>query len=230
MNSEKDSLFVRTAAVAVIVLLTVLCMKLISKPDTTSAAASAETSAPAAETTSGSESPAAASDDAWITAYKDYLKEQAVSLAQDSQSEYAYDEYLGPLFCLIYLDGDDVPELVISEGAYHGASAILAAYSGGKVETFSDLGTSGSFTYKEKQSVIVDRSTNWSSSATTVYRLENGKLTDVWAGTEVMDDEDSSTFYVHDLEVSDADMRRSTAHMCRMICNTSTAPILRLRR
>lgn len=128
----------------------------------------------------------------WIAAYKNCLLDR-IDRVSDEENTWQY-------FSLIYLDDDDVPELVVSEGDFHPSTASIITFYDGKVKTFSGLGSYGSFGYKEKQGVIVEGYTGSGVSSSNVWRLEKGELTCVWSGEEDMFDEDTE-YYIFDANV-----------------------------
>lgn len=87
-------------------------------------------------------------DEAWKQAYIDYLIQEHQEFLGDDLSEV----YLSGRYELIYIDDDDIPELVeiYKTPAFHGESRITY-YSNGKVNTY---GSGGSFSYKKRGNLI----------------------------------------------------------------------------
>lgn len=143
----------------------------------------------------------------WIALYKEYLHEQ---IEEDRSEDEDGDVYAH--FSLIYLDNDEIPELVISGGYYHAASATLAVIYNGELRTFPDLGSYGGFQYKERQGLIVSGYDGSGVSSRAVYRLEQGELKVVWSGSEehVFEDQDNYYFgdYEHHREVTEEEFRK----------------------
>lgn len=74
-------------------------------------------------------------------AYADFLKEQ-------------HEKNKDTRFALAYVDDNDVPELVISDGSYHAIASMVYTYSDGNLVKLSGGSDYGHFDYAEKENVI----------------------------------------------------------------------------
>ncbi len=81
---------------------------------------------------------------AWVEEYAKILRETLTSC-----NKYR----LKPSFALIYLDNDDIPELVVSEDGSHVAPAKIYYYNNGNVKSH-EAGVYGSFQFSPKTSMI----------------------------------------------------------------------------
>ena len=160
-----------------------------AKGNDTPSARPAKTTAPAADTSAATTAetttaPTAAPDASagWQQAYRDYL------------SGYEHDGLNPPKFALIYLDGDDVPELAICDGNYHAARWTVRTYHGGLKEIGS-FGGWGNFFYYEKASTIYSSYGNHGAWTANIYRVENGAAVSVWEGSGDLDEEGNEIFF-----------------------------------
>ena len=119
----------------------------------------------------------AQTDTAWIAAYKKYLLDRTQQISEETEELDIND----PVFSLIYLDEDAVPELVVSEESTHLGHATLVTFYEGKLRTFSDLGSYGGFRYKKWKGIVVSGYDGSGSSSETVYLLKQGVLEYVWS-------------------------------------------------
>lgn len=119
----------------------------------------------------------------WLSAYMDYVE----------NGNFDSDAYCG--YSFIYLDNDEIPELVI-HGSYVAAGNIICSYYNGLI---SELQTA-SFSYLEKQGLLCNSDGNMGYYYDIVYSLENGEFTkiaegnygddgDYWNGEQVTADE-----------------------------------------
>lgn len=169
-----------------------------------------DTSEEGAQTTAQAEDPQE-DDVQWIALYKDYLheriKEDRVEDADEDTDEYVYTH-----FSLIYLDNDTIPELVVSDGFFHAASATLVVISDGELRTFPELGSYGGFQYKQRQGVVVTGYDGSGVSSRGVYRLEQGALNTVWNGSEDHFNEGQDKYFIgdyeHQKEVTEAEYKK----------------------
>lgn len=82
-----------------------------------------------------------------------------------------------PGFALIYLDGDDVPELVVIEGYAHASSAAVYTFEKGKVVPVGIYGQYGAMEYREKEGIIFDDYDMGGNIYSRVYQIEGKKET-----------------------------------------------------
>ncbi len=105
-------------------------------------------------------------------AYRQFL---LTYLKKDDLSDYA-------CFSLIYLDDDDVPELVISDGDFHLSTAHLYAFDGAQVRHIDDVGNYGTFTYESRKSLIYVEDVAQGHFMAAKLEYKNGKLDTLWSG------------------------------------------------
>lgn len=82
-----------------------------------------------------------------------------------------------PGFALTYLDGDDVPELVVIEGYAHASSAAVYTFEKGKVVPVGIYGQYGAMSYREKEGIIFDDYDMGGNVYSRVYQIEGKKET-----------------------------------------------------
>lgn len=99
------------------------------------------------------------------------LLEECVSMRQDSNSEEV------PGFALIYLDGDNVPELVVIEGWVHASGAAVYTFEKGEVIPVGVYGQYGAMGYQEKEGIVFDDYDQGGSVYSSVYKIEGSKGT-----------------------------------------------------
>lgn len=100
---------------------------------------------------------------------KDYIKDN--NIVDDTDE--------GPKFALIYLDEDNVPELVIPQGHFHAAKCELYCYDGKEVKLLGEYGSWGGFGYRPESGVFTVGFVNQGGEETTYYKLENGAVTEL---------------------------------------------------
>ncbi len=157
-----------------------------SRPEQTAAASSvAETQATTETTRQDAETTAQAAQTDWKAAYVSYLTEH---LSQ-AWSINAY-------FSLIYLNGDDVPELVVSYDDLHASGAMLVMLRNGQIVEYQAFGSWGTFQYIEKCEMLYSSMTNQGALDEFVYRLtDDGRTEAIWHGVMKMGmTEDSFTY------------------------------------
>ena len=80
-------------------------------------------------------------------------------------------------FCLVYLNQDDIPELIVSNDNSHVSSAEIYTYINGKAVSVGTAGTFGEFYFIPKKNTIVSYSTYGGENETTVYKISGSSLT-----------------------------------------------------
>ena len=107
----------------------------------------------------------------WKQAYIDYI------MQLDGEQWQGYN--------LIYIDNDDIPELV-KIGNSEAVGCSIASYAEGKVQE-SQLSRLG-FSYIERENLLCNSDGNMDHYYDVVYRLENGRLVQAAAGYYVAED------------------------------------------
>ena len=111
----------------------------------------------------------------WRQAYYDYI----VQNRQESDTgNWDYVSYE-----LVYLDGDDIPEIYITYESWAAGCNLLSFHNGQVIHTI--LG-SGQLTYVEKENVFLHSYGHMGSFWDTIYTLTNGVPTEVVSGTATM--------------------------------------------
>ena len=96
-----------------------------------------------------------------------------------------------PKFALIYLDDDDIPELVIPEGHYHAAGCELYCYDGKGVKLLGEYGSWGGFGYRPESGVFCDGNMSSAGEWTAYSKYENGTVTELGSVSSEMKSWDS---------------------------------------
>ncbi|MBR6941110.1 MAG: hypothetical protein IKH65_09910 [Clostridia bacterium] len=123
------------------------------------------------ETTTAAETEKPVSN-AWKKAYREKAKEIAAS-----------GEYPEAVFGLFYIDGDDIPELVISKGSFHAAGVLIYSYRNDELITVSEgIGSYGGINYAAGKGVILTGDAYQSAETDIVYELKDGELKVLWTG------------------------------------------------
>lgn len=115
-----------------------------------------------------------------LEGYASFLQEYELS-RQDSDSG----EELG--FALLYLDGDEVPELVVMEGTAHAQGASVFMFRDGKVIALGTYGQYGAMPYREKEGLLFDDYDTQGNLHFGVYQIKGDHTAllqscDYWAG------------------------------------------------
>ncbi len=92
-------------------------------------------------------------DGAWI---QNNLKKEALQAYAAFLSTYTADTGQDPTFTTVYIDQDDIPELLIFDGSWHGAGGRVHTYYNGAVAFIGEYGEYGSFRFYEKKNVMED--------------------------------------------------------------------------
>lgn len=105
-------------------------------------------------------------DTPWAQAYCEFLEEKL------KEKQFLNDS---AGFRLVYIDDDDVPELLIMEDDFHGAGVSVCTYYHNKVVEIGEFGSMGNMFYAERQGKIRGGFTNFGESFTSYYVLDHGK-------------------------------------------------------
>ncbi len=110
-----------------------------------------------------------------------------------------------PAFTLIYLDGDDVPELVVIDGIEHADGVSVFKYEEGKIVSVGTYGQYGGFSYQEKEGIVFDDYDQGGNIYARVYQIEGSKQILLQSFSETCYDiliEEDYTYTVDGEEVS----------------------------
>lgn len=87
-------------------------------------------------------------------------------------------------FAVIYIDEDDVPELVVQPGAVQSAEAGLYTFSGGKAVKLGDFGEWGQISYTPKKNVFISDTSDGGAVTSTVFGIKDGRAVETRAFKE----------------------------------------------
>ncbi len=113
------------------------------------------------------------SPEAVKSAYKEFLRKYMKEHGENNGGE----EW--PKFGLIYLDDDDLPELVIPIGTIHAATCELYSFDGEKVVMVGEYGSWGSFGYYPRKGIIVGGYAGSGGVSTIYYKYRNGEAEEI---------------------------------------------------
>lgn len=122
-------------------------------------------------------------NEGWQTAYRNYLTEEYQRIKDAEETEDASDPSQ-TYFDLIYIDEDDVPELIVTENFSHAGTATLITWSDGTLRAFQGLGSNGMIIYSKKKNQFVGHYYGSGNASYWVYHLDNGNLITDWYGVE----------------------------------------------
>lgn len=122
----------------------------------------------------------------------------------DTEWEYTadYEDSEGPKFTLLYLDGDEIPELAVVYGLAHAHGIYLYTYTDGKVKQVGDssYGQYGGVGYMEKEGIIFSGYDNHGNLYDSVYRMDGTKTVLLQESSERwVDEEDGEGQYVYEV-------------------------------
>ena len=109
-------------------------------------------------------------DDEMIQIYTDKLYE----LSAENMEDIGYD----CKFMLAYVDDDDIPELLVSEGFFHFSKVSIYVYQNKKLKRVDSLGQLGEMKYDERTGYVQGIYSDMGADTYTYGRLKNGKLKD----------------------------------------------------
>lgn len=141
-------------------------------------------------------------DEMWIKAYRQYVETAA---SEDIGDEEGYDSITYKCFGLYNLNGDEVPELLVSNGTYHAARLKIISYIDGQIIESEDIGSSGMIAFVEGENRIISNYSGMGASEYHFYTLKNGQLVSGWYGYREIDitNDDAVTCYSYDEEVDE---------------------------
>lgn len=79
-------------------------------------------------------------------------------------------------FRLVYIDGDDIPELLLMEDKYHAAGVLVYTYYDGRMVEVGEFGSIGTMQYIEKKGMIFSGFYNMGEGWSGYYELGQGVL------------------------------------------------------
>ncbi|MBR6360258.1 MAG: hypothetical protein IKS04_00550, partial [Clostridia bacterium] len=125
------------------------------------------------------------------------LPQPDLSLWQDKYEEFLLDAINGKKTILGYeleieecrfdvkfIDGDEIPELLISEGEFPGSKVSIFGYDGFEIRLLGSLGANGSIDYIELENKIFVTEETEDQKTFSVYSISDYKLGEVFNATE----------------------------------------------
>ncbi len=94
------------------------------------------------------------------------------------------------VFSFAYIDGDDVPELLVAESDSRSSGVRIYTIGEEGAVLACTAGEYGVVGYAEKEGIILNTYSGSGVTSITVYKLENGAATVVWEGTEITNYDD----------------------------------------
>lgn len=102
----------------------------------------------------------------------DRLQLFALFLEDEADAMISEYEDCDPHYDLIYLDGDDLPELVIAPDWYHAARPHVYMVVDGAVKDVGEFGEYGTIYFKERESALEDSYYGMGASEVTIYSVD----------------------------------------------------------
>ena len=97
-------------------------------------------------------------------------------------------------FSFAYIDNDEIPELLISEGSEHSSRVKIYTFDGTGAVLLCTAGSDGKAGYVKNKGYIISPYSGYGATSITVYKLENGNASSVWEGTEIANDDGSKEY------------------------------------
>lgn len=133
------------------------------------------------------------------TAYATLLKEHIAEIPARDDMSISVDP---PVFQLVYIDGDDIPELAIADEGTFAAGVTLYTYINGHVQLLGEkLGSNGTIYYKERENQILC-TINKDFGDAYEYEIINGVLVAKRHSTMQMDTQRNLSFTIDGEDVS----------------------------
>lgn len=101
---------------------------------------------------------------------------------------------INPQFHLLYIDGDAIPELAISEDIFHAAMVDLYSYNQGSVQKVGSFGSNGAFSYVQSSNIFCDAYSGSGENVAIFYTLQNNAAVPLIR----FDAHDNNNDYIHD--------------------------------
>lgn len=103
-----------------------------------------------------------------LEGYGAFLTEYAAEQREEGREETA-------AFSLIYLDGDEVPELVVMDGKAHLCDAFVYRFEEGRTVPVGTYGQYGTLLYREKEGIIFDSYDSFGDTYDYIYQIEGSQ-------------------------------------------------------
>ena len=108
-------------------------------------------------------------------------------------------------FSLIYLDGDEIPELVVSTGFNHTAQAVIYSFDGSNAVKKGAFGSFGKFMYIPQKGIVKSEYSGMGITDTEYYSFEKGSmqiLSSLRKSVDIYDKSAKPAYYLNGTEVS----------------------------
>ncbi|MCR5042462.1 MAG: dockerin type I repeat-containing protein [Clostridia bacterium] len=114
----------------------------------------------------------------WKAAYRRGLYDLREEFSWDDWDDFAGRKMW---FSLAYIDGDDIPELMVAQGVDHPSKVEIYTYAEGEAVLAGTAGSWGVCLYEPGTGYVGSVFSGFGVSHYVVSRLENGTLTQVWS-------------------------------------------------
>lgn len=110
-----------------------------------------------------------------------------------------------PRFLLVYIDGDNIPELIISEGNDHVSGVHVYTYYNNSVEEVGYYGEYGSICYDEGENKFYRQFNGMGTELLSVIEIKNGKENELVSIVGCVDEYDDApnSYYIDSNQVSE---------------------------
>lgn len=112
-----------------------------------------------------------------LEGYASFLTEYAAEQKEDG-GEKTF------VFTLIFLDGDDVPELVVMDGDAHMCSAFVYCFEEGRTVPVGSYGQYGTLFYREKEGIVLNSYDSFGNVYDDVCQIEGSQITHLQSFSE----------------------------------------------
>ncbi|MDE5932255.1 MAG: hypothetical protein K2H40_07210 [Lachnospiraceae bacterium] len=110
-----------------------------------------------------------------VAEQSEVLEGYGAFLAEYSSQRDGSDSEEVPGFAFTYLDGDDVPELIVIDGYAHSCGAAVYTFEKGEVISVGVYGQYGAMGYQEKEGIVFDDYDTGGNVYSSVYQIEGKK-------------------------------------------------------
>ena len=120
-----------------------------------------------------------------LSIWQDKYEEFLLGAINGSQTVLGYElEIEDCRFDIKFIDGDEIPELLISEGEFPGSKVSIFSYDGFEIRLLGSLGANGSIDYIERENKIFVNEETEEQKTFSVYSLSDYKMSEVFNATE----------------------------------------------
>lgn len=135
--------------------------------------------------------------------WEEVLKAYELFLNEYAKYWEDYEGENGPVFSLIYLNEDTIPELVVFDGVAHASSAQVYTYESEETVHIGDYGEYGATSYIEGEGIMLSFYDNGGNLHSTIYQVEGTDETILQSFDQLWDfNEDAWTYRLDGKDVS----------------------------